>query len=65
MSFLTTVLAALKFRASAIAIPVIPSILYRAQVDAETTHRARVDAETAHRARVNTATTHRVRVDVR
>lgn len=55
MAFLTTILAALKFRAGAVAVQKVPSLVFRAQVD----------AETVHRARVNTATTHRIRVDVR
>ena len=63
MGFVSTILAALRWRASQEAVTPTVWPTYRLRVDTETAHRARVNSETVHRARVDSDVTHRVRVD--
>ena len=65
MSFITTILAALRFRASEVAVEPISGIAYRATFDVEAPHRAWLDTEVTHRARVDVRTVHRVQVEAR
>lgn len=63
MGFFSTILAALRWKASGVVVVPDGWPAYRLRVDTETTHRARADSETTHRARVNSDVTHRVRVN--
>lgn len=65
MSFITTILTALRFRASEPAAEPITGIAYRARFDTERAHRARLDTQVSHRARIDVRRAHVLRVDTR
>lgn len=65
MNFITTILAALKWKAGAPTVEALTGIAYRATFDTTSTHRAYVDSTVTHRARIDTRVTHRVEVDAR
>lgn len=55
MSFFTTILAALKWKADQIQVEPLTGVAYRIQADTTRTHRAYVDAEVTHRIVVEAA----------
>lgn len=63
MNVITTILAALKFRASEPAAEPITGIAFRARFDGTRSHRARVDVSVSHRARIDVRRSHELRVD--